>query len=91
MARRAAEGAANAVKEQSLTRDDVEEIVEKGITRFMERCGIDDVPEFRKDLTAMRAARETREAVMRHGLGSVIAILIMGIATAIWLAVKGAK
>lgn len=74
-----------------LWKDDVEEIVEEGIKRFMERVGIDDIPAFRKDLTAMRAARETREALIQHGIKAVLTVLVGGILTAIWLAVKGAK
>ena len=33
-------------------------MVEEGIKRFLDRVGIDDILVFRKDLTAMRAARE---------------------------------
>lgn len=69
----------------------VEEGVEEGIKRFLDRVGIDDIPEFRKDLTAMRAARETREALISHGLKAVVTVLAGGICTAIWLAIKGAK
>lgn len=69
----------------------VEEGVEEGIKRFLDRVGIDDIPEFRKDLSAMRAARETREALISHGLKAVVTVLAGGICTAIWLAIKGAK
>ncbi len=69
----------------------VEEGVEEGIKRFLDRVGIDDIPAFRKDLTAMRAARETREALISHGLKAVVTVLLGGVCTAIWLAIKGAK
>ena len=91
MATAAAERAAVLFKKEALSKDDVEEIVEEGIKRFMDRVGIDDVPEFRKDLTAMRAARETREALIQHGIKAVLTVLVGGILTAIWLAIKGAK
>ncbi len=91
LASTAALAAARAVQEDALTKDDVEEIVEEGIKRFVERVGIDDVPEFRKDLTAMRAARETREALIQHGIKAVLTVLLGGVCTAIWLAIKGAK
>jgi len=87
----AAQRAAKEVSEQALSRDDVDTMIEHGIERFLERVGIDDIPEFRKDLTAMRAARETREALISHGLKAVVTILAGGIVTAIWLAIKGAK
>ena len=80
---------------KQLKQGDVEKIVEEGVQeglkRFMERVGIDDIPAFRKDLTAMRAARETREALISHGLKAVVTVLLGGIGTAIWLAIKGAK
>lgn len=91
LASTAALAAARAVREDALTKDDVEEIVEEGIKRFMERVGIDDVPEFRKDLTAMRAARETREALIQHGIKAVLTVLLGGVATAIWWAIRGAR
>lgn len=69
----------------------IEEGVEEGIKRFLDKAGIDDMPAFRKDLTAMRAARETREALISHGLKAVITVLAGGMCTAIWLAIKGAK
>lgn len=79
------------LKDQHPSHEEVEEIVEKSIERFLERVGIDDIPAFRKDLTAMRAARETREALIQHGIKAVLTVLVGGICTAIWLAIKGAK
>ncbi len=84
-----------AVAGVAVKQGDVEKIVEQGvedgIQRFLDRVGIDDIPAFRKDLTAMRAARETREALISHGLKAVVTVLLGGICTAIWLAIKGAK
>lgn len=91
MASAAAERAAALIKKDAITRGDVKDIAEEVLDHFMERVGIDDIPEFRKDLTAMRAARETREALVSHGLKAVVAVLVGGIITAIWLAIKGAK
>jgi len=83
--------AAEKVKYQCLSNDDMREIAEEAVTRFLERVGIDDIPAFRKDLTAMRAARETREALIQHGIKAVLTVLIGGVLTAIWLAIKGAR
>ena len=80
-----------AVRGQSPSRDDMEEIAEKAVNRFLDRVGIDDIPGFRKDLTAMRSAREIRESLIKNGLGAVLTLLIGGIGTAIWLAIKGVK
>lgn len=91
MASAAAERAAALIAKDSLKPVDVRALVEEGVEHLLERLGIDDVPAFRKDLTAMRAARETREALISHGLKAVITVLIGGICTAIWLALKGAK
>lgn len=90
MASAAAERTAALIAKDELKPGDVEEMVEEGIKRFLERVGIDDIPAFRKDLTAMRAARETREALISHGLKAVT-VLLGGLCTAIWLAIKGAK
>ncbi len=87
----AAMTAARAVRDDAIKAGDVEEMVEEGIKRFLDKVGIDDIPAFRKDLTAMRAARETREALISHGLKAVVTVLLGGIGTAIWLAIKGAK
>jgi adenine/guanine phosphoribosyltransferase-like PRPP-binding protein len=73
------------------THDEMAEIADKAIERFLERVGIDDIPAFRKDLTAMRAAREMREALISHGLKAVVTVLFGGICTAVWLAIKGAR
>ena len=93
--RMASAAADRAVAGVALKQGDVEKIVEEGVQeglkRFMERVGIDDIPAFRKDLTALRAARETREALVSHGLKAVVTVLAGGICTAIWLAIKGAK
>ena len=93
--RMASAAADRAVAGVALKQGDVEKIVEdgveEGISRFLDRVGIDDIPAFRKDLTAMRAARETREALISHGLKAVVTVLLGGIGTAIWLAIKGAK
>lgn len=97
----AATDAARQIKEDALTKEDVESIAESAadasIDRLLERV-FDVAPgdakgliELRKDFTAMRAARETREAMMRHGLMAVVGLLITGIGTAVWLAIKGAK
>jgi len=83
--------AARAVREDAIKADDVEDMVETGIQRFLDKVGIDDIPAFRKDLSAMRAARETREALISHGLKAVVTVLLGGVCTAIWLAIKGAK
>ena len=91
LATSAAMAAARAVRDEAITKDDVEEMVDAGISRFLDRVGIDDIPAFRKDLTAMRAARETREALISHGLKAVVTVLLGGMCTAIWLAIKGAK
>lgn len=91
MASAAAERTAALISKDALKPSDVEDLVEEGIKRFMDRVGIDDVPAFRKDLTAMRAARETREALISHGLKAVVTVLLGGVCTAIWLAIKGAK
>ncbi|MEN5084244.1 hypothetical protein ABE438_17325 [Bosea sp. TWI1241] len=91
MATAAAERAAVLFKRDALKPEDVEGMVEEGIQRFLDRVGIDDIPAFRKDLTAMRAARETREALVSHGLKAVVTVLLGGICTAVWLAIKGAK
>jgi hypothetical protein len=91
MALTAANDAVRQVKEDALKASDVEELVEEGISRFLDRVGIDDIPAFRKDLSAMRAARETREALISHGLKAVVTVLLGGICTAVWLAIKGAK
>lgn len=91
MATAAAERAAALFQKDALKPHDVEEMVEEGIKRFLDRVGIDDIPAFRKDLTAMRAARETREALISHGLKAVVTVLLGGVCTAIWLAIKGAK
>lgn len=87
----AAMTAAKAVRDDALKAGDVESMVEEGIQRFLDKVGIDDIPAFRKDLSAMRAARETREALISHGLKAVVTVLLGGICTAIWLAIKGAK
>lgn len=87
----AAFAAAREVKEQVPSKSDMEDIAEEAISRFLDRVGIDDIPAFRKDLTAMRAARETREALISHGLKAVLTVLLGGIGTAIWLAIKGAR
>ena len=79
------------MREDTPTAEDMESIAEKAIERFLDRVGIDDIPGFRKDLTAMRAARETREALFSHGLKAVVTVLLGGVCTAIWLAIKGAK
>ncbi len=93
--RMATAAADRAVAGVALKQGDVEKLVEEGveggISRFLDRVGIDDIPAFRKDLSAMRAARETREALISHGLKAVITVLAGGICTAIWLAIKGAK
>lgn len=91
MASAAAERTAAIIAKDALKPADVEDIVEEGIKRFLDKVGIDDIPALRKDLTAMRAARETREALISHGLKAVITVLAGGICTAIWLAIKGAK
>lgn len=91
MATAAAERAAALFQKDALKPHDVEGMVEEGIQRFLDKVGIDDIPAFRKDLSAMRAARETREALISHGLKAVVTVLLGGICTAIWLAIKGAK
>lgn len=87
----AALAAAKEVKAEGPDKKDMEEIAEEALKRFLERVGIDDIPAFRKDLTAMRAARETREALISHGLKAVLTVLLGGALTAIWLAIKGVR
>jgi hypothetical protein len=98
MASDAAERTATRIARDALKASDVEDIAEKVVERFLERAF--DIPagdnskaliELRKDFTAMRAARETREALISHGLKAVIGLFATGICTAIWLAIKGAK
>ena len=69
----------------------IEEGVEQGLTRFMERAGIENLNEFRRDVAWANDARKLREALVRHGLMAGIGLIIMAIGTAIWLAIKGAK
>jgi hypothetical protein len=83
--------AAKEVKAEGPSKTDMEAIAEEALARFMDRLGIDDIPALRKDLTAMRAARETKEALISHGLKAVLTLLIGGIITAIWLALKDTR
>jgi hypothetical protein len=89
------EAAVNVSKEARLTREDVGEILERGIEHFCDRMGLptnkEGIEEWRKDLTAMRATRETRDALLDHGLKAVITVLAGGILTAIWLAIRGVR
>lgn len=97
LATTAAMAAAKAVRDESLTRDDVTEVVDEAVASFLQKAF--DIPpgddkaliELRKDFTAMRAARETREAMVKHGLMAVVGLFMTGIGTAVWLAIKGAK
>lgn len=93
----AAMAAAKAVAEETPNREDIEEIAEKTVNAFLFKV-FDIAPEdakalieLRKDFTAMRAARETREALVQHGIKAVLTVLLGGVCTAIWLAIKGAK
>ncbi len=92
----AANEAALKIKTETiLDRDGVEKIFEAGLDHFCERLGLptdrEGIDEWRKDLSAMRAARETREALVSHGLKAVLTILAGGAATAIWMAIRGVK
>lgn len=84
----AALAAAKEVKAEGPSKADMEDIAEEALKRFLDRVGIDDIPALRKDLTAMRAARETKEALVSHGLKAVLTVLIGGIITAIWFSIK---
>lgn len=85
------------VRDKHPTREEMEDIAEKAVDRFLEKAF--DIPpgdtkaliDLRKDFTAMRAAREMREAMIKHGLLAVVGLFIMAIGTAVWMAIKGAR
>lgn len=91
----ATDAAARVNAETKLTRDDVDGAVEHGLERFCERLGLPtdkkDIDEWRKDISALRASREMREALVSHGIKAVLTVLLGGICTAIWLAVRGVR
>ncbi|WP_131857448.1 hypothetical protein [Bosea sp. BK604] len=101
LATTAAKSAARMVQEQSVKREEIEEIAETAakaaIDGLLEQV-FDVAPgdkkaliEVRRDFTAMRSARETREAVVRHGMFAIVGLFMTGIGTAIWFTIKGGK
>lgn len=80
------EAAAKVASEARLTKDDVEELVSEGINRFCDKCGLPtDKPgfeAFRLDLSSLRASREMRAAILKHGWLAVVTILVSGVFSA---------
>ncbi len=93
--RMATDAATRAVAGVALKQGDVEKMIEEGVDqglqRFMERAGIDSLSEYRKDLAWAGDARKMREALVRHSLMAGLGLIVAGVFTAIWLAIKGAK
>lgn len=98
LATTAAMSAAKAVRDDTLTREDVRDLAEGVIEQFLERAF--DVPEgdskalmeLRKDITWVRDSRLMREAMIKHGLLAIVGLLVVAIGTAVWLAIiKGGR
>ena len=69
----------------------VEEGVEEGIKRFLERVGIDpnDLPGLRKDFAEMRSFREMKASIKDNGLRAFVTMLVTGLGVWFWAKVKG--
>lgn len=65
--------------------------MERGLERFLERVGVDpnDKVNLRKDFASLRSSRELKEAMVRHGLLAATGLLVVAMATAVWLNLKG--
>jgi hypothetical protein len=93
----AAMTAAKAVRDDSVSREQVRELAEEVIEKFLERAF--DVPEgdskalmeLRKDITWVRDSRLMREAMIKHGLLAIVGLLVVALGTAVWLAIKGGR
>lgn len=97
----AANETAAKMKEQIVTRDEVEdivkEVVKESVNQFLEytfdiapgdRKGMADL---RKDFAALRSSRELKEAIIKHGFMAVAGLLITGMGTLIVFGIKGMK
>jgi hypothetical protein len=85
------------MKEQLVTKDEVEGIVKESINQFLEHT-FDIAPgdrkgliELRKDFAALRSSRELKEAMVKHGILAVVGIAVSALVMAVWFAIKGPK
>ena len=92
MAKLAAE---HAVQGVVLKQGDVEKMIKEGVSqgleRFMERSGIENLSDFRKDLSWAGEARKLRESLVRQGFLAGIGLIVAAVGTAIWVAIKTAR
>lgn len=97
MANSAADGTLKRFREEESIQDEMKKVAEEVLDRFMERAF--DIPpgdvkaliEVRKDFGFMRAVREMRDGMIRHGIMVFIGALVLGVLAAIWFRLTGGK
>ncbi len=73
-----------------MTREEITKIVEEAVEKTLQRLGIDvsDPLAMQRDMALVRSWRESTEALRHKGLMTMLGILIMGTAGALWLGIK---
>lgn len=95
LANTAAANALRRFKEEESIQDEMKQVAGEVLDRFLEKAF--DIPpgdvkaliELRKDFTAMRAAREMRDSMLKHGIMVMVGALMIGVLSAIWFKVTG--
>ena len=95
LANTAAANALRRFKEEESIQEEMKQVAEEVLDRFLEKAF--DIPpgdvkaliELRKDFTAMRAAREMRDSMLKHGIMVMVGALMIGVLSAIWFKVTG--
>jgi len=75
-----------------MTHEELEEVVEKGVTRAFERLGIDTInaAEMRADFAYLRRSRTRWEGAMNKTLLTVFGLGLTGVLYAVWDAIRAA-
>ena len=91
----AANNALRRFREEESIQDEMKKVAEEVLERFMERA-FDVAPgdvkaliEVRKDFGFMRAVREMRDSMLKHGIMVMVGALMIGVLSAIWFKVTG--
>lgn len=74
---------------QSPNSDDIEDLIDRGVTRALVRIGIasyddKDAVELQKDFSYLRDLRIGSQAIKNKGLLGVIGLVVTGLTTLIW-------
>lgn len=75
----------------SIERDELEEIIEKAVTRTLERIGLDveNPRELQEDFAQLRQWREAKAQTKTALIYAFFGVVVPGILAVMWLGLKG--